>query len=325
MEFTHICGNIIVREAGKRIKDMPKQMVNRSAVRCFFTHVAIICDDPAVQPLLPQVIFVSSRHLSWAHWTELQAALPNNVFLRRQVSGWSNMEQHSVILKILKLALEPLLVTMQPILSFDAAPLHLRPEVIELLGILDIWWFLVPKKLTWLLQPLDVYSFSRYKRYIRNRWLDTIVAQQGRRNIKDAVLVVIGAIETVLEGRSWSTAFKGTGLAENTALVSKYIKDQLKWPELPAIVAGPPTEEDLIAAWPASRKVPLPEIFMSLGLDVPGPLALPFGGAEDESFLVPAADDDDAPLEAFAGAAADIPPVPLSPDDMPLLSFAEGS
>ena len=116
LEYTHTCGNIIVREAGKRIKNMPKQMVNRSALRCFFTHVAIICDDPSVLALLPQVMFFAGRYLSWKNWTELQAALPKNVLLRRQVSGWSNTEHHSVILKILKLALWPLLPTMQPIL-----------------------------------------------------------------------------------------------------------------------------------------------------------------------------------------------------------------
>lgn len=49
---------------------------------------------------------------------------------------------------------------MQPILSFDAAPLHLQPDVLELLGELDIWWQMVPKKLTWLLQPLDTHSWS---------------------------------------------------------------------------------------------------------------------------------------------------------------------
>ena len=99
------------------------------------------------------------------------------------------------------------MATMQPILAFDAAPLHLHPEVIELLGELDMWWLLIPKKLTWLLQPLDTHAFSKYKRYIRNRWLDTIVAQQGRRNVKDVALIVVNTIQAVLEGNSWSTAF----------------------------------------------------------------------------------------------------------------------
>ena len=325
LEYTHTRGNIVIRESGKRIKNMPKQLANRSACRCFFTHVAIICNDPEVQALLPQVLFFASRHLSWQNWTELQAALPKNIFLRRQVSGWNNKEQHSVILKMLKRILEPVLPTMQPILSFDAAPLHLHPEVIELLGELDIWWLLVPKKLTWLLQPLDTHAFSKYKRYMRNRWLDTIVAQEGRRNIKDAVLILISTIQTILEGSSWRTAFDANGLAEDTGSVSKYIKDQLEWPVLPAIVAGPPTEEDLIAAWPVSRRVPLREIFLSLGLDPPEHLALPLGGAEDESFLVPVDDGDDCPLEAFEGGDTDIPPVPCSPDDLPLSALAEGS
>ena len=48
----------------------------------------------------------------------------------------------------MKLALEPLLATMQPILSFDAAPPHIHPEVIELLGELGIWWLLIPKSLS---------------------------------------------------------------------------------------------------------------------------------------------------------------------------------
>ena len=122
LEFTHVRGNLIHRSGGQKIKDLPKQKASRSAVRCFFTHVAIICDDPALQPLLPQVLFFSSRHLSWQVWSELQASLPPNVFLRRQVSGWSNTEQHKVILKIPSLVLEPYLATRQPIISFDAPP-----------------------------------------------------------------------------------------------------------------------------------------------------------------------------------------------------------
>ena len=114
------------------------------------------------------------------------------------------------------------MATMQPILAFDAAPLHLHPEVIELLGELGIWWLLIPKKLTWLLQPLDTHTFSKYKRYIRNRWLDTIVAQQGRRNVKDVVVIVVGSIQTVLEGNSWTTVFNANGLAEDTLLAVSY-------------------------------------------------------------------------------------------------------
>ena len=103
-------------------------------------------------------------------------------------------------------------------------------------------------------------------------------------------------------------------------MVSKYIKDQLQWPELPPIEAAPPTEDDLKAAWPVSRRVPLREIFLSLGLDVPELLALPLGGAAEESFVEPDGDDDDMPLESLGWADTDMPPVPCSPDDEPLLA-----
>ena len=251
---------------------------------------------------------------------ELQGALPKNVFLRRQVSGWSNTEQHKIIIRILKLALEPVLATMQPILSFDAAPLHLQPEVLELLGELDIWWLLIPKKLTWLLQPCDTHAFSKYKRYLRNRWLDTIVAQQGRRNVKDVVRMVIDTIQSVLEGQSWMAAFHADGIAEDILHISKYIKDQLEWPVPPPIVAGPPTEEDLISAWPVSRRVPLREIFLSLGLDVPEHLALPLGEAadEDEDEVAPAEDSDDCPLDELFWEESALPALPMSPDNEPL-------
>ena len=39
-------------------------------------------------------------------------------------------------------------LALDPFCSFDAAPLHIHPDVIELLGELDIWWLLIPKKLT---------------------------------------------------------------------------------------------------------------------------------------------------------------------------------
>ena len=318
LEFTHTRGNIVTKENGQKIKDMPKQLANRSAVRCFFTHVAIICDDPAVQPLLPQVLFFAGRHLSWKNWTELQEALPQNVFLRRQVSGWSNTEQHKIIMQILKLALEPLLPAMQPILAFDAAPIHLQPGVLQLLGELDIWWLLIPKKLTWLLQPLDTHTFSKYKRHVRNRWIDTLLAQEGRRNVKDIVHIVIDTIQTVMEGNIWSTAFKANGISEDTAHISQYIKDQLEWPVLPAIVPGPPTVEELTAAWPISRRVPLLEVCTSLGLDVPEAIDPPLGEAAEESFLAPIEDDDECPLLEGDVSDTDLPAVPPSPDDEPL-------
>jgi len=253
-------------------------------------------------------------------WSELQASLPPNVFVRRQVSGWSNTEQHKEILKILKLVLEPVLATRQPIISFDAAPLHLQPSVVELLGELNFWWVLVPKKLTWLFQPLDTHAFCKYKRYIKARWLEKILAGQGRRHVKDVVLIVVGAIRYVLQGNVWAVAFKANGLSEDLSAVSAYIKKQLEWPVLPPIEATPPSAARLRTCWPLSRRVPLREVFLSLGLEDPGPLAAALGAAVEDSFVA----DPECDTEAFVAddgmGGPDFPEEPtMSDDDLPLV------
>ena len=288
-------------------------------MRCFFTHVALICNDTAVQPLLPQVLFIAANHLPWKTWIEIQHILPKNVFVRRQKSGWSNAEQHMVILRVLKLALEPVLVRMQPILSFDCAPIHLHGTTIALLGELDIWWFLIPKKLTWLFQPLDTHAFMKYKRYFRMQWMDTLAAGVGRRRVFDAVNSAIGAIRKVLQGHRWNYAFKDNGLGDDTSGTSKYIRAQLLWEELPEIVPAPPTQDDLSAAWPVNRRLPLLEIYTSMNLELLGPMPIAVGAAPPDSIMA-GADDEGAEAdmidEELDTCIEEAPPT--SEDDMPL-------
>ena len=324
LEFTHARGTIINQLGRQKIKhqDLPKHKASRAAQRCFFTHVALICNDTAVQPLLPQVIFIAENHLPWKTWTDIQRIIPKNVFVRRQKSGWSNAEQHMVILRVLKLALEPVRVGMQPILSFDCAPIHLHGTTIALLGELDIWWFLIPKKLTWLFQPLDTHAFMRYKRYIRRRCMDTLVANVERRRVFNAVEIVIGAIRQVLQGHRWKNAFKDNGLGDETSGTSKYIRAQLQWEELPQIVPAPPTQEVLSAAWPTNRRLPLLEICTSLNLELVDPMPIAVGAAPPDSIMAGADDDEaDADMvdEELDTCIGNMPPT--SDDDMPLASL----
>ena len=236
------------------------------------------------------------------------------------MSGWSNTEQHKEILKILKLVLEPVLATRQPIISFDAAPLHLQPSVVELLGELNFGWVLVPKKLTWLLQPLDTHAFCKYKRYIKARWLEKILAGQGRRHVKDVILIVLGAIRYVLQGNVWAVAFKANGLSGDLSDVSAYIKKQLEWPVLPVIEANPPSEDRLRMCWPLSRRVPLREIFLSLGLEDPGPLAVALGAAVEDSFVAdPEGDTETFVADDGMGTQDCQGESSVSDDDMPLV------
>ena len=63
---------------------------NSTEEKATFTYVAMICSDKIIQELLPQVIFVGKKHLTWAQIQPLWNNLPNNVFLRRNPGkGWT--------------------------------------------------------------------------------------------------------------------------------------------------------------------------------------------------------------------------------------------
>ena len=84
-----------------------RQATTRAEQRSYFTHVGLICNDPAIQPRLPQVLFVSSNLLTLAGLAAIQASLPDNVFVKRMPRGWNNAEEHCVIIRLLRLVLEP--------------------------------------------------------------------------------------------------------------------------------------------------------------------------------------------------------------------------
>ena len=127
--FTNVKGNFMMHNGYRAGRVPPRQSASKLATRTFFTHVGLICNDPAVQPLLPQVIFVGAPGITLAEWTALTTDLPANVFVKRMPRGWNNADQHRLIIRILGLVLQPLLATQQPILSFDAAKLHLSRGV----------------------------------------------------------------------------------------------------------------------------------------------------------------------------------------------------
>jgi hypothetical protein len=98
--FTHGKGNIMVHRGPAAWRTFPNQRCPRSTMRMFFTHVGIICNDPAIQPLLPQVIFVGAQSITQAEWAAVTFDLPNNVYVKRMPKGWNNATQHRIILRI---------------------------------------------------------------------------------------------------------------------------------------------------------------------------------------------------------------------------------
>ena len=115
----------------------------------YFTHVAMICNIPALQPLLPQVLFVGAAALMKAQYETLRSELPHNVYLKRMPKDWNNADEHKVIIQLLGLILAEH-SDFKAILIFDAAPLHLAPKVLEAIRTAGLLLLLVPSCSLWI-------------------------------------------------------------------------------------------------------------------------------------------------------------------------------
>ena len=72
---------------GTRARARAYAQATRAQLRASFTHVAIICDSPHIQPVLPQLIICGENVLSKREQALLEPRLPRNVFLARQTTG----------------------------------------------------------------------------------------------------------------------------------------------------------------------------------------------------------------------------------------------
>jgi hypothetical protein len=263
--FTNGKGNIMVVNGRRAWQTEGRQRVRGNELRINFTFLALICNVPALQPLMPQVFFVASSALRVPAWNALCATLPPNVYVKRMPSAWNSSRQHLLIMRLLRLILEPLMANYQPILYFDTAPCHMDVSILEVLHELGIWYVVLPARLTWLFQPCDTHLFLRFKRFLKRTFQDELAGAEGRDTVSYMVQLVIRAIRQVIQRHSWADAFSQNGLMGELTNVSSFIKHQLEWVNLNAPSTDVPTLEQLRLCWPRwNRPFPLNAVMQAL-------------------------------------------------------------
>lgn len=233
-------------------KALPSLKSTPSERRIYLTHVAIVCDDSSIQPLLPQVIFVGDKTLTREQWRTLSEQLPHNVYVKRLPKAWNNATQHRVIMRMLGMTLSPHLATMQPILVADAAPLHLTDGILKEIHDASIWFLIVPAGATGLLQPLDTHVFYRFKLFLKQRFNDAMTASPDNKT-KAMVCLLIDAVKSVLQGHKWQKAFLQNGIWKDQAHVCSSLKRKLGYDIVPDIPDSPPAPEQIKLCWPRNR------------------------------------------------------------------------
>ena len=74
---------------------------------------------------------------------------------------------HSLMKKVLALLAErlaALMETRQIFFVMDVSRPHIHYSIVNEACRFGFWVIFIPAKLTWLLQPLDVYAFARYNK-----------------------------------------------------------------------------------------------------------------------------------------------------------------
>ena len=235
----------------------PRFRAGRNLQRANLTYVAFVSDDAALNQELPHFVIGCKATLRLRDFPDLFDAAPDHVFLiRGETSAWVTREVLGQIFRVLGKVLERVRPDAAFVLVFDCAPQHLHEGLFRSLRAHGIFPLLVPKLVTWLLQPLDVYVFRLFKETLRRRFHDAVARHHALVDIAWFLPLLYEVIEDTIRGRRWSQIFRRLGLGDGQAGVSGYVKSHMEVDRVDPVPALPPSEEDIAAILPRNRHVP---------------------------------------------------------------------
>lgn len=237
--------------------------VSRGQMRTAFTLAAVMCDDETVQREIPQVLVINTKTITANQVTDLHAELGSPVVIWRKSSAWLDIPAFCSIVKLVGISLAKYRHTHVPILGIDAAKLHLNERVWRIAADYGILLYIIPAKVTWGLQPADVYLFATFKMKLRMIAQEmALAAGDGRVSIEQTIRAVSKTVDDVLLNRKWASVFSRLGLDGSQASVSANVLRNLKIDHAPSALSGMPTLADLLACWPAGSVIPVEKTFL---------------------------------------------------------------
>ena len=233
-----------------------RMQVPKGLSRTFITFLAFVCNDAELQPFLPQILIASESVFKAREFERLQSQAPPNFFLIRAKSHWTNADIMGEVTELLVAIVQHLRPNAYVIWYLDTASSHLFQENLEYAFEMGLNVVPVPKKTTFLLQPLDVFLFHKFKILLRKLYRQ----QQASQGVAVLSLplflqVLYVAMEGALEAMDLEQMFARVGLGGNQAHVKRSIPKYLEAPVLPAPAREPK---------PADLRLVLPKGFARL-------------------------------------------------------------
>ena len=161
-------------------------------MRASMSLICFVCDNIAVQQVLPQILVVSTRHAPQYMQAAIRAAVSPPVLVWFLASSWMTATLMTSVLDVLHRCLEPWHGSHQVLLCTDAYKAHVAVKVWEKAATRQMLYFVVPAKMTWALQPCDTHVFASLKNRFAQELQTRLVAST---NGKTSVCLVVAAID----------------------------------------------------------------------------------------------------------------------------------
>ena len=294
---------------GTATRSKPRDPVDRAFTHT--TYLALVCDCAALQPLLPQVIL--ARYTQNVSLPATLQALYRSCGFPFEFWNGSAGRVTSAIFRKWATRVRQAIGSFNPgawiVLILDCATSHLDRASIGHLRRLGILVVIVPAKMTWLLQILDVYAFGKIKRELRQAEARArISSPTGQITPGTLMKLATTVIRRELINCDWSRFFGRLGAGETCSDLSSPVADLLAGtdvvPALPtraefALLINRPADSDVTRSLHASI------IGQTLALQRSSPDARPPHSA---TYNLPVARDSSAPQSrrrTFEGMDAD--------------------
>ncbi len=224
-------GFTVVNQRLRLTKGPYTQNVSRAELRATMTHAAIICSDPEIQKVLPQVLFAKKSTMSLRQASEIRASLPPYMVLHHGPSSWMTGPKMQWLISEIKRAVSPWCHNTEFIFMVDAYKAHLTTQALQAVARAGFKILLIPAKCTWLLQPADTHLFAVYKRrlaQVAQEWL--VESSTTSLTWPSLARCLATVVADVIHGRSWYKSFQDAGLVGHQGGVSKKVWEALQVP-----------------------------------------------------------------------------------------------
>ena len=255
-------------QVARKQKRSPKSLtrnITKGQLLGTFTHAAMICDDVDLQPHLPQFLFINRTQISQTEFDSIHADWLPNVYAHRVDNPWMTCEKMKVVLKGLADAVASHSKHRRVVLCADAHKTHIATSTWQSAAAHNVFYFIVPPKLTWALQPCDTHLFAMFKDKLTTT-CQHLAILNGRRRWD--ILLLLKALNTsigeVLNKRSWRKAFEDLGYRGNQRNVSKRVLDKVDLTERPEVPNGIPNLQSLMSCFPQRTNIPIGHVFSAV-------------------------------------------------------------